>query len=388
MSVAAAQSGVREMRALLVDDSPSSLHHLARLVEEASALTCIGFTDPCEALDAARTVPFDLVLVDYVMPGLDGIALTRSLRRLPGYEQIPIVMVTTSLDERVRVEALEAGATDFLSKSPDASEIRARLRNMVNLSVAFRTLNDQAAWLSREVEAATRRLLDREEEIIFRLSLAVEYRDNDTGGHTYRVARYSAILAEELGLPPAACRSIFLAAPLHDVGKVAVPDAVLLKPGRLDPDEFAVIREHAAIGERILGGSTSDLIQLAAEIAGAHHERWDGQGYPLGLAGRLIPLPARIVAIADVFDALTTVRPYKTAMTDEEAFAHIARERGRHFDPTCVDAFQAAADRIRAAKHERPSTGGPWIGSGLPSRAGQAADPLPVAPARGRSAGA
>ncbi|WP_342151991.1 HD domain-containing phosphohydrolase [Methylorubrum sp. SB2] len=342
------------MRALVVDDSASSLANLTRLVEEACALTCVPFTDPYAALDAAATGAFDLVLVDYVMPGLDGIALTRRLRALPGYEQIPIVMITTSLNERVRIEALEAGATDFLSKTPDAAEVRARLRNMASLSAALRRLNDQAAWLAREVEAATRRLLDREAEIIFRLSLAVEYRDNDTGGHTYRVARYSALLAEELGLPPAACRSIFLAAPLHDVGKVAVPDAVLLKAGRLDPGEFAVIREHAAIGERILGGSTSDLIQLAAEIAGAHHERWDGKGYPRGLRGRLIPLPARIVAIADVFDALTTVRPYKTALTEDEAFAYIASERGGHFDPTCVDAFLAARRKIEAAKHERP----------------------------------
>lgn len=375
----AGHPGTRPMRALLVDDSPSSLRELTRLVEEASALACVTFTDPRAALDAARTGPFDLILVDYVMPGLNGIALTRHLRRLPGYEQVPIVMVTSSPEAGVRVEALEAGATDFLSKPPDAAEIRARLRNMVSLSVAFRRLNDQAAWLAREVEAATRRLLDREEEIIFRLSLAVEYRDNDTGGHTYRVARYSAILAEALGLPPAVCRAIFLAAPLHDVGKVAVPDAVLLKPGRLDPEEFAVIREHATIGERILGGSASDLIQLAAEIAGAHHERWDGKGYPLGLTGRLIPLPARIVAIADVFDALTTARPYKCAMTDDEAFAYVRRERGGHFDPACVDAFLAVGDRIRAARHERPSRGGPWIGRGAPSGAVLPTDTIPRA---------
>lgn len=340
------------MRALLVDDSPSSLRTLKRLVEDSSALTCFDFTDPREALNAARAEPFDLVLVDYVMPALNGIALTRRLRRLSGYEQIPIVMVTTSSDEQVRIKALEAGATDFLSKTADAVEIKVRLRNLINLSAAFRKLNDQAAWLAQEVESATRRLLDREEEIIFRLSLAVEYRDNDTGGHTIRVARYSEILAEALRLRAAACRSIFLAAPLHDVGKVAVPDAILLKPGRLDPDEFAVVQHHAAIGQRILGGSTSDLIQLAAEIAGAHHERWDGKGYPHGLAGRLIPLAARIVAIADVFDALTTARPYKTAMTDDEAFAYIEGERGKHFDPTCVNAFLSVRDRILQVKRE------------------------------------
>lgn len=338
------------VRALLVDDSPSSLAQLKQMIEAQLSLTCIALADPMQALETARAQRFDLVLVDYAMPILDGVELTRLLRGLPGYAQIPIVMITASVDERVRLQAVEAGATDFLPKSAHTAETRARLRNMVSLATAFRQLNNQAAWLAQEVEAATSKLLQREEEIIFRLSLAVEYRDNDTGGHTYRVARYSQILAEALGLSASACRSIFLAAPLHDVGKVAVPDAVLLKPGRLDPEEFEIIRGHAAVGERILGGSSSDLIRLASEIAGCHHERWDGTGYPHRLAGPLIPLAARIVAVADVFDALTTARPYKSAMTEEEAFAYIAQERGAHFDPVCVDAFLWARDRILEAK--------------------------------------
>ncbi|APT35146.1 cyclic di-GMP phosphodiesterase response regulator RpfG (plasmid) [Methylobacterium phyllosphaerae] len=338
------------LRALIVDDSPANLDQLKRLIEKESSLICIGLTEPVRALDMAEAEQFDLVLVDYSMPVLDGIALTRHLRALSGYERLPIVMITANVDEQVRLQALEAGATDFLPKSSKAAETKARLRNMISLATAFRQLNDQAAWLAREVEIATSKLLQREEEIIFRLSLAVEYRDNDTGGHTFRVARYSEILAETLGLSPAACRSIFLAAPLHDVGKVAIPDAVLLKPSRLEPEEFEVIRTHAVIGERILGGSSSDLIKLASEIAGSHHERWDGKGYPAGLAGRLIPLAARIVAIADVFDALTTARPYKTAMTHEEAFAYLQKERGAHFDPACVDAFLAARAKILEAK--------------------------------------
>ena len=342
------------MKALLVDDSPASLTQLKRLVEAASSLQCVAYSDPVEALAAAQDGAFDLAIVDYTMPGMDGIALTRSLRAIPAYASIPIIMVTASVSETVRIGALEAGATDFLPKSPDPTEIKVRLRNMINLSIALHKLNDQAMWLAREVEAATRKLLEREEEMIFRLSLAVEYRDNDTGGHTLRVARYSRILAEELGLSPAACRSIYLAAPLHDVGKVAIPDAILLKPGRLDRDEFAVIEGHAAIGERILSGSCCQLIRLSAEIAGAHHERWDGTGYPDKLSGRLIPLAARIVAIADVFDALTTVRPYKTALSTDEAFAHIERERGRHFDPTCVDRFLAARDRILGVARGEP----------------------------------
>lgn len=340
------------MKALLVDDSPSSLLHLKHLVEAASDLTCFAYSDPMEALDAARDGGFDIAIVDYAMPGMNGIEMIRRLRAMPAYAPIPIVMITTSTSLEVRLQALEAGATDFLSKSPDATEITVRLRNMINLSTASRKLNDQASCLERAVESATQALLDREEEMIFRLSLAVEYRDNDTGGHIMRVAHYSRILAEELGLPAVACRSIYLAAPLHDVGKVAIPDSILLKPGRLDPGEFAVVEGHSAIGERILSGSRSELIRLAADIAGAHHERWDGTGYPNGLAGRLIPLAARIVAIADVFDALTTLRPYKPAMSAEDAFTYIQRERGEHFDPVCVDAFLAARDRILAVARD------------------------------------
>ncbi len=337
------------MKALLVDDSPSSLLGLQRLVEAESGVVCSAHTDPLVALQAAQAERFDIALVDYEMPHLDGIELTRRLRALPDYRRVPIVMITTSASDQVRLSALQAGATDFLPKPANAIEVRVRLRNMIELSGAFCTMSDQVAWLADQVEAATRAILEREEEMILRLARAVEYRDNDTGGHTVRVARYSRILAEQLGLSPLSCRSIYLAAPLHDVGKVAVPDAILLKPGRLDPDEFEVIKGHAAIGEEILGGSRCDLIQLAAEIAGSHHERWDGTGYPRGLKGALIPLSARIVAIADVFDALTSTRPYKAALSTEEAFAYIGAQRGTQFDPACVDAFLAAAPRILAA---------------------------------------
>jgi putative two-component system response regulator len=197
---------------------------------------------------------------------------------------------------------------------------------------------------------------EREEEIIFRLALAVEYRDNDTGDHTWRVARYSRIVAEGLGLAPDFCRNLYLAAPLHDVGKVGIPDGVLLKPGRLDPDEFALVQTHTAIGRRILGGSASELIRLAAEVAEAHHEKWDGSGYPRGLAGAAIPLAARIVAVADVFDALTTQRPYKAAMSFEAARACIRAESGRHFDPACVAAFCARWADIRVAGGREQAT--------------------------------
>ncbi|AWN44982.1 two-component system response regulator [Methylobacterium terrae] len=336
------------MDVLVVDDSRTMLTRLKRLLDRDRQAVASIFQDPLAALDEARMRAFDLVLVDYNMPGMDGLAVIRHLRMIEHYAQVPIVMITSEVSDAVRLAALDAGATDFLDKRCGRVELSVRLRNMVRLAAAVRRLDDQASWLAGEVEKAVRTLREREAEIIFRLSLAVEYRDNDTGDHTWRVARYSQIMAEALGLDADLCRRVYLAAPLHDVGKVAIPDGVLLKPGRLDEEEFALIRTHAAIGKRILGGSTCELIGLAAEIAEAHHERWDGGGYPHGLSGEAIPLAARIVAVADVFDALTTQRPYKAAMPLDLARSCIEQESGRHFDPACVAAFLSRWDDIVA----------------------------------------
>lgn len=337
------------MDALLVDDSPTLRVRLRRLLEAKPDVSVTDHGDPASALVAAQMHAFDLVLVDCHRPALDGIAFIRRMRMIPHYAQVPIVMVTSDISDAVRLAALEAGATDFLDTAMQGVELTVRLRNMIRLAKAVRRLAEQAAWLDGAAEAALRHMREREEEIIFRLALAVEYRDNDTGDHTWRVARYSQIVAEGLGLAPDSCRNLYLAAPLHDVGKVGIPDGVLLKPGRLDPDEFALVQTHTAIGQRILGGSASELIRLAAEIAEAHHEKWDGSGYPRGLAGAAIPLAARIVAVADVFDALTTQRPYKAAMSFEAALACIRAESGRHFDPACVEAFCARWADIRVA---------------------------------------
>lgn len=338
-----------DMRALVIDDTRSNLEHMRRVITEIGVRECHAHSDPVTAIAVAETTAFDIIVVDYLMPVLNGLDVIRHLRGQPSHRTVPIVMITGQVSEQVKLAAIEAGATDFLSKSVGRTELMARLRNLVKLSAALHWMNSQASLLEHALSAATHRLLEREEEMILRLSRAVEYRDNDTGGHTFRVAVYSRIIAEELGLPVDTCRSIYLAAPLHDVGKVAISDTILLKPGRLDPDEFTRIKTHAAIGHEILAGSKSELIQLAAEIAGSHHERWDGSGYPAGLRGRLIPLAARIVAVADVFDALTTVRPYKAAMPIEEALAYIENERGKHFDPICVAAFLAGRQRIEEA---------------------------------------
>jgi putative two-component system response regulator len=326
-------------QALLVDDSRSALDFLKRLIEADGLVQATAFLDPLQAIATARERDFDIVLVDYEMPKMDGITFIRELRSLPKFADIPIVMVTSIQTDEVRLKALEAGATDFLPKRPQAMEMNVRLRNLIKLGAAVRKLNNQAAHLAIEVAAATQKLQEREEEIILRLALAVEYRDNDTGEHTLRVAKYSRIIAEELGLSPRLCRDIYLAAPLHDVGKVAIPDGILLKPGKLDGDEMAIIRTHAAIGGRILADSHCELIQLGAIIAGNHHERWDGSGYPNGLKQLEIPIAARIVTVADVFDALTTKRPYKEAMPLLKAREYLEDKKEIEFDPACVDAF-------------------------------------------------
>lgn len=334
------------MDALLVDDSSTMLLRFRRLLKQQHGVSVSAFAHPGAALLRAQMQSYDLVLVDQHMPGMDGVEFIRRLCEIPHYARVPVVMITSDTSERVRLAALEAGATDFLEKHTDGTEFQVRLRNQIRLAAAMRRLDDQAAELTGKVRVAEEHVHEREEEIIFRLALAVEYRDNDTGHHTWRVARYSQIMAEALGLDADLCHRIYLAAPLHDVGKVAIPDEVLLKKDRLNDDEMAMVRTHAAIGERILGESSSELIRLAAAIAGGHHERWDGTGYPRGIAGLTIPLAARIVAVADVFDALTTVRPYKAAMPPEDALRCIEAESGRHFDPDCVAAFVSRWEEI------------------------------------------
>lgn len=333
-------------QALLIDDSRSVLNFLKRYIEADGLVEATTFLDPSEALACARSRDFDLVLVDYEMPHMDGISFIRAFRGLPGRADIPIAMITSHQTEEVKMEALQAGATDFLPKLPQRIEMTVRLRNLVRLGAALRKQNDRAADLANAVAAATQKLGEREEEIILRLALAVEYRDNDTGEHTLRVARYSRVIAEQLGLPARLCREIYLAAPLHDVGKVAIPDNVLLKPARLTDEEMAVVRTHAAIGEKILANSSCELIQLGAQIAASHHERWDGAGYPRGLKGDEIPVAARVVAVADVFDALTTRRPYKEPMTLDAARAYLTEDQGRQFDPSCVQAFLSRWDEV------------------------------------------
>ncbi len=239
-----------------------------------------------------------------------------------------------------RMAALGAGAIDFLTKPVNPLEFQARIRNLMALVDARNKLADKAEWLRTEVEKAMAELRAREEEIIERLTIAASYKDKETSKHTRRVGFYSEAIARAYGLEEALCADIRLASPMHDIDKVAIPDAVLLKAGKLTEQEFAAMQQHTTVGSDILRESRCSLLQLAASIARSHHERWDGQGYPLRLSGTAIPLVGRIVALADNFDALTTVRPYKEAWSIERAVGHIRERAGSQFDPDCVVAFE------------------------------------------------
>lgn len=335
-------------RILIVEDNRTNLMMMERLVHQVPDCTAMSFSDPVGFHLVMESIDYDIALVDYQMPGMDGIELIKAMRGAAAYKDQPLVMITADQEKSIRLEAIKAGAIEFLNKPIDPVEFRARLANIVRLSTVQRQLADRAEWLKLEVEKATRELREREEEIIHRLSLAAGYKDKETAEHTVRMARYCRYIAEGLGLDDELCRDIELAAPMHDIGKVGIRDAVLLKPGALDPEERAHMNEHTAIGSAILSNSRSRLMKLAADIAVSHHERWDGSGYPRGISGRAIPLVGRIAAVADVFDALTTERPYKSAWSIERALAHLKEGSGTEFDPNCVESLWGAKAQIAA----------------------------------------
>jgi putative two-component system response regulator len=327
---------------LIVDDTEVNLILFDALIKKLGNGQSKTFSQSREGLAWAQANDPDLIILDYMMPDLDGIEFIRLLRETPGKESIPILMITANDQKQIRYRALDVGASDFLTKPVDKIEFLARAQNMLTLSDARRKLADRAAWLAEEVSKATSEILARERETVIRLSKAAEYRDPETGAHILRMAHYSELIAKRLGLSVADQQLLLEAAPMHDIGKVGIADNILLKPGRLTPEEFEIMKQHAIFGYDILQGSSSKVLQAGAEIARAHHEKFDGTGYPRGLKGEDIPIFSRIVAVADVFDALTSERPYKKAWSLEDAAEHIKNNAGTHFDPACVAAFFAS----------------------------------------------
>ncbi|MEN9895516.1 MAG: hypothetical protein RIR97_1368 [Pseudomonadota bacterium] len=334
------------MKILVVDDNQTNLTLLVKLVEKLKDCVAVPFSSPDEALSAMPALDFDVAIIDFQMPVYNGVELLTEIVRFEKYKDKPFIFVTADQDMTTRMTALNAGAMDFLTKPVNPLEFRARVQNIVSLTDARSKLADKAEWLRTEVEKTVRELREREHEIIHRLTLAAGYKDAETARHTLRVAAYSAAIAQAYGMSEDDCQDLLLAAPMHDIGKVAIPDAVLLKQGKLTETEFRQMQRHAEVGSIILSKSRSSLLQLAADIAASHHERWDGQGYPNRLAGEAIPISGRIVCIADNFDALTTERPYKAAWSVEKTIAHIKDRSGTQFDPACVDAFIKALPKI------------------------------------------
>ena len=332
---------------LVVDDNSTNLLLMSTLAAKASGEKAQSFLDPIEALAFCDSTTPDLVFVDYMMPKLDGLKFIELFRQKPNCQNVPVVMVTAANEADVRQKALILGATEFLGKPIDNLEFKLRAKNLLDLRKAINHLDEQ-------VRIATATLESREAEMMAAIASAAEFRDPETGAHTQRVGRYAHLIAKGLGVREPYLGDILKAAPMHDLGKLGIPDSILLKPGKLTPEEFALMMTHPAIGAKIANKSASRVMKLAAEISLTHHEKFDGSGYPRSLVGDEIPLSGRIVALADVFDALTTVRPYKNAWPIEEARTWMLERVGAHFCPKCSKVFFEHWDDVLAIREELP----------------------------------
>ena len=337
---------------LVVDDEDLNLRLIEALLRPQGYEVIVA-KDGMEALDKVKATPPDVILLDIMMPKMNGFEVARRLRDDPDTRLVPIVMVTALQDVEDRVKALEVGADDFLTKPVDRMELRARVGSLLKVKAYNDHMKNYQAELETEVAVRTEELRQAYNKItkaslesIHRLSRAAEYKDEDTGAHILRMSNYSALVARKLGLNDTTVERILYAAPMHDVGKIGIPDQVLLKPGRLNDAEWTIMRQHTTIGAAILEGSEGGFIKLAEVIAMTHHEKWDGSGYPRGLKSNKIPLAGRIVAIADVFDALMSKRPYKEPFPLEKSLAIIREGDGSHFDPEVVEAFFSVLDDI------------------------------------------
>ena len=353
---------------LIIDDEPINVKVCQKYLKELGYKQCVGLSDSTRAIAQITEDKPDLVILDVMMPVVSGVDILRELRSRPELSNIPVLVLTASTDRNTKLSVLELGASDFLTKPIDPSELAPRVRNVLTVKQHQDNLKNYANRLEEAVQQQTIELEASRQDVIYCLARAVEYRDDVTGRHVERVGQYAGIIAVGLGLDDKTVRMLEQAAQLHDVGKVGIPDEILLKPGKLSPDEFEQmqrhtlfgkrivermsdhewnkLRQHVVIGSRILDVPRSPLLTIAARIALTHHERWDGTGYPLGLAGEDIPLEGRITSVADVFDALSSRRPYKPAYPIDRCFEIIREESGSHFDPKVVEAFISKRDLI------------------------------------------
>lgn len=326
-------------RILIVDDQEQNIRLLTRILAKAGYDDVASTTNSDEALGLYIQFKPDLVLLDLHMNGKDGFQVLEEIMLQSGDGYLPVLMITADDSAEVKRHALALGAKDFVGKPFDSAEVLLRINNLLETHFLYKRLRGQNVDLERKVAERTRELEQSQLEVLERLAAAVEFRDDDTGNHTRRVGHVSALLAAEVGLDPISSELIRRAAPLHDIGKVGIPDSILLKAGPLTAEEFEIMKTHTVIGSRMLSKGRSELVRVSQRIARSHHEWWDGSGYPDRVSGQSIPLEARIVAVADFLDALTHERPYRPARGIDETLAEIKRRAGSHFDPTIAKAL-------------------------------------------------
>lgn len=336
---------INGMRVMSIDDNKNNLM-MVEVFANKLGLRIDSYEKPLEAIEAAEKLAYDLVIVDYMMPLMDGVSFIKAFREIDLVS--PVVMVTAVGDDQmVQLKALDAGATDFMSKPINYPVFAGRIKNLLKLKKAHQLIEKRAETLEMEVNKATAKIQEREHETLRVIGKTAEYKDPETGSHISRVAGYTKAIAKAYGLPVNMQDIFYYAAPLHDIGKVGIQDHILLKPGPLNHIERMTMMEHALIGFEILKNSDSEYLKAGGIIAFTHHEKFDGTGYPKGLKGHSIPLMGRIVAVADVFDALTTKRPYKDPWAFEAGLEYLQNESGSHFDPEVVAAFMQCMDQIR-----------------------------------------
>ena len=336
---------VTQARILIVDDEEDNVQVLRRILEAEGYTNVRSTNHPEEVEQLTRELDPDLILLDIIMPRMSGQDVLRKLQEIDaGALYRPVLVLTSDHSRQAQREAWAGGAKDFLTKPLSPSEVRQRVRNLLETRMLYRILREHNEDLEARVNARTAELEEARLQILYRLARAAEYRDDDTGQHTRRVGRSAGRIAEALALEPSEVKRIRMAAPLHDVGKIGIPDSILLSSGKLSTAEFEVMKTHCSIGAHLLASEDVPLLGLAAEVALSHHERWDGSGYPAGLSGDAVPLSGRIVAVADTFDALTHSRPYKKAWSVERAFDEVTRLSGQAFDPEVVSAFLGVAE--------------------------------------------
>lgn len=348
---------IREAKILVVDDNMTNVVLLQKLLEAEGYVNVEGITDSREVLAKFDGEDVDLILLDIRMPHMDGYAIMAELKKLPAQMVPPIMVLTAQTDMDTKIKALDAGAHDFLHKPFDRVEALTRIRNMVEVHLLHKQIHRQNEILEQKVQERTQELEDTRLEVVRRLGRAAEYKDNETGMHVVRMSKIAELLGRAMGMDDHEANMLLHASPMHDIGKIGISDSVLLKPGKLDPDEWEIMKTHVDIGGEILGDHPSPLMEMARTVALTHHEKWNGSGYPNGLSGEKIPLVGRVTAVADVFDALTSERPYKKAWPVEEAVDFMKNQAGQHFDPAVIEKFVELIgdiDQIRQQYRDDP----------------------------------